>query len=206
MIAKLTGLLDSAGLDSLIVDVNGVGYQVFVSTRTLSQLPNQGERLSVLTETVIRNEQPFLYGFTTRAEQEWFRTLMSVQGVGAKVALAIQSALSSDELQRAIALQDKASICRADGVGPKLGGRIVAELKDKVGYASLATPSQGASITPINNAMGDAISALQNLGYRRPDAIEAIAQASRDEGAQAGVDLLIKVALKHLSRGAAVHE
>jgi Holliday junction DNA helicase RuvA len=180
MIAKLTGVLDSTGSDWLILDVGGVGYQVFASSRTLSQLPQQGEKFVLLIETLVRNEQTQLFGFGEEIERNWFRLLLAIQGVGAKVGLALLSALSCEELHQAILTQDQALITRADGVGPKLAGRIVLELKSKVGgfaagLSSTAADSQ-TGVSSISGGMSEAISALTNLGYRRAEAIEAIAK------------------------------
>lgn len=213
MIAKLTGLVDSIGLDSLIIDVNGVGYLVHASSRTLSQAKTGG-RASLLVETVVREDAITLYGFLSLAERDMFRLLTSVQGVGAKVGLAILSVLEPAALQTAIAVQDKGALGQANGVGPKLAGRIVNELKDKVavfvssqpvgaGSASAAAPtstsSEGAG-TP--NLMEDTVSALVNLGYKPVDAHTAAAKALSamgDAASSATVSSLIPKALKELS-------
>ena len=137
MIGKLTGLVDSSGDDWALIDVSGVGYQVFSSRRTLGRLPVRGDPVSLLIETHVREDHIHLYGFIDQAERDWFRLLGTVQGVGAKMALAILSALSPEELIQAIAAQDKTLLTRASGVGPKLAGRVVAELKDKVGNLAL---------------------------------------------------------------------
>jgi holliday junction DNA helicase RuvA len=204
MIAKLTGLFDSAGPDWLIIDVGGVGYQVFVSGRTLSQLPHQGNKLVLLIETLVRNEQTQLFGFTQESERTWFRVLLGIQGVGAKVALALLTALSADELHQAILTQDQSMITRADGVGPKLAGRIVAELKSKVsGFGLEISPalSEGAiGVTSIASGMSEAISALTNLGYRRPEAVEAIAKSTQTLGPGASTEALIRQGLTLLSQ------
>jgi Holliday junction DNA helicase RuvA len=204
MIAKLSGLLDSTGPDWLILDVNGVGYQVFASGRTLSQLPQAGEKFALLIETLVRNEQTQLFGFSQENERSWFRLLLGIQGVGAKVALALLTALSADELHRAIVTQDQTMITRADGVGPKLAGRIVAELKGKVGGFDLEMSSVIAGtipgITSMASGMSEAISALTNLGYRRPEAVEAIAKSSHALGPDASTEALIRQGLNLLSK------
>ncbi|MBM3468463.1 MAG: Holliday junction branch migration protein RuvA [Alphaproteobacteria bacterium] len=204
MIAKLSGLLDSTGTDWLVIDVSGVGYQVFASGRTLSQLPTIGQKLSLKIEALVRNEQTHLFGFTDETERAWFRLLLGIQGVGAKVALALLTALSPEELHRAILTQDKTWITRAEGVGPKLAGRIVAELKDKVADFSLGlSSSESASafeISSISHGMGEAISALTNLGYRRPDAVQAIAKASQKLGPGASIEDLIRQGLNLLAQ------
>lgn len=204
MIAKLSGLLDSTGSDWLIIDVNGVGYQVFASGRTLSQLPQNGEKFSLMIEALVRNEQTQLFGFSQESERTWFRLLLGIQGVGAKVALALLTALSADELHRAIVTQDQTMITRAEGVGPKLAGRIVAELKGKVGGFDLEMSSVISSaipgITSMASGMSEAISALTNLGYRRPEAVEAIAKSSHALGADASTEALIRQGLNLLSQ------
>ncbi len=200
MIAKLKGILDTIGDDYLILDVQGVGYLVYASSRLLSQLPDVGHPLQLLIESVHRQEQTHLYGFASSQDQHWFRLLLTVQGVGAKVALAILSVLSGDELTQAIAQQDKTLITRADGVGPKLASRIVSELKDKVG--TLAVPGLGPHLganIQTSSPLQDAILALENLGYRRPEASAAIAKASVELGQGAQTPALIRVALAQLS-------
>jgi Holliday junction DNA helicase RuvA len=199
MIAKLSGVLDSAGSDGVIVDVGGVGYLVFCSARTLRQLPGKGEAVRLVIETHVREDHIHLYGFIDEAERSAYRLLTTVQGVGAKVALAILGAVSPDDLVAAIAAQDRAALTRADGVGPKLATRIVVELRDKVGGLSLAaTLIEGA--TPIlDGVAADAVSALVNLGYRRVDAFGAISRASRKIGSDAKLDALIRGGLKELA-------
>lgn len=208
MIAKLSGLLDATGADWLIIDVNGVGYHVFASGRTLAQTPPTGQRFSLLIEALVRNEQTQLFGFSSENERAWFRLLLGIQGVGAKVALALLSALSPDEFQQAILSQDHALITRAEGVGPKLATRIVAELKGKVGNLTpgcpLGLPGTPSSIPTdvlsLSNGMGEAISALTNLGYRRSEAIEAIAKSSQTLGPAASIETLVRQGLKVLSQ------
>ena len=211
MIGRLKGIVDSTADDTLILDVNGVGYQVFCSTRTLSALP-VGTVTTLEIETQVREDHIHLFGFMSLSEKQWFTILTSVQGVGAKVALAIMSILSPTELTTAIAAQDKTAICRANGVGPKLGVRICTELKDKVGKMTFTTPNhdnQGTEATPTpsdtqstnthNAIMDDAVSALVNLGYNRSDAFTTVAKCANDLGDSATVDTLITNALKHLS-------
>jgi Holliday junction DNA helicase RuvA len=199
MIAKLTGVIDSKGTDAAIVDVGGVGYQVFCSTRSLNRLPAAGGAISLFVETHVREDHIHLYGFTDAAEREWFRLLTTVQGVGAKLALAILGVLSSSDLTQAILVQDKASLTRASGVGPKLAARIVAELKDKVGGIALGPVAAVAAATEPTGPVADAISALVNLGYRRTEAFGAVAQAAKRLGPNAALDVLIRAGLKELS-------
>jgi Holliday junction DNA helicase RuvA len=201
MIAKLTGILDHIGADGAIVDVGGVGYLVFASTRTLGQL-QPGAAARLLIETHVREDHIHLYGFADAAERDWFRLLTTVQGVGAKVALAILSAVAANDLTLAIVAQDKAMLARADGVGPKLAARIVNELRDKVGGLALAATNAAAPAAPAANdpVTGDAVSALVNLGYRRAEAFGAVAAASRRLGSEAKVDALIRAGLQELSQ------
>lgn len=199
MIAKLTGVIDSKGADAAIVDVGGVGYQVFCSARSLNRLPAAGGAISLFIETHVREDHIHLYGFIDAAEREWFRLLTTVQGVGAKLALAILGVLSSGDLTQAILVQDKASLTRASGVGPKLAARIVAELKDKVGGIALGPVAAVAGATEPTGPVADAVSALVNLGYRRTEAFGAVAQAAKRLGPNAALDVLIKAGLKELS-------
>ncbi len=206
MIGKLTGVLDASGEDWAVVDVNGVGYLVFCSRRTLERAGRPGEAVSLLVETHVREDHIHLYGFADPAERDWFRLLSTVQGVGAKMALAVLSTLSPGDLIRAIAAQDKAALTRASGVGPKLAARILAELKDKAGAIALglavgpgADAGVGARSAGLEAAAEDALSALVNLGYGRSEALGAVAEASRRLGAQAPLAALIKEGLKELS-------
>ncbi len=201
MIAKLTGILDYIGADAAIVDVGGVGYLVFASTRTLGQL-QPGAAARLLIETHVREDHIHLYGFTDAAERDWFRLLTTVQGVGAKVALAILSAVAANDLTLAIVAQDKAMLARAEGVGPKLAARIVNELRDKVGGMALAATNAAAPAPAANDpgVTGDAVSALVNLGYRRAEAFGAVAAASRRLGGDAKVDALIRAGLQELAQ------
>ena len=203
MIAKLTGILDHLGADGAIVDVGGVGYLVFASTRTLGQL-QPGAAARLLIETHVREDHIHLYGFIDAAERDWFRLLTTVQAVGAKVALAILSAVAPNDLTLAIVAQDKAMLARAEGVGPKLAARIVNELRDKVGGLALAA-TNAAAVAPAADdpgATGDAVSALVNLGYRRAEAFGAVAAASRRLGGDAKVDALIRAGLQELAQSA----
>ena len=205
MIAKLTGIIDTISQGALILDVNGVGYLVQASNRTLSRIGGKGEPASLLIETVIREDAFTLFGFADAAEQEWFKLLTSVQGVGAKAGLAILSVSTPDKIALAIAAQDKAAIQAADGVGPKLATRILTELKDKAANIDLSPAPQGVSYSEIadeeptgdSGIDNDAISALVNLGYQRSDAFTAVTKAK----AQANDNLqdLIRLALKELS-------
>jgi Holliday junction DNA helicase RuvA len=205
MIGKLKGLIDSYGEDYVILDVNGVGYVVHCSGRTLQKLPRPGEAAALSIETQVREDSIKLFGFEAEAEREWFRLLQSVQGVGSKVALGILSILSVSELGSAIAGQDKAMVTRAPGVGPKLAARIVAELKDKAPafgsidpvVAKLSGDDEGANAP---SAVRDAISALVNLGYGRPQAAAAVAASVKALGEGAETGALIRQGLKELAK------
>ena len=205
MIGKLTGLVDSSGADWAIIDVAGVGYLVHCSGRALANLPGRGEPIGLLIEIHVREDHIHLYGFPEAAERDWFRLLSTVQGVGARMALAILSVLPPNELVQAIAAQDKRALTRANGVGPKLASRIVTELKDKAGQFALgpaaalaggAAAAANAGVPPLSE---DAISALVNLGYQRGEAFGAVAQATRKLGAEAPLGAVIKAGLKELS-------
>jgi Holliday junction DNA helicase RuvA len=204
MIAKLTGILDHIGSEGAVIDVGGVGYLVFASTRTLGQLPSPGGAARLLIETHVREDHIHLYGFVDAAERDWFRLLTTVQGVGARLALAILSAVAPTDLTLAIVAQDKAMLARADGVGPKLAARIVNELRDKVGGLALAATNAAVPAPPTSEpgVTGDAVSALVNLGYRRAEAFGAVAAASRRLGGEAKVDALIRAGLQELAQGA----
>ncbi len=195
MIAKLTGTLDDFGPDWAVIDVAGVGYLVQCSARTLSALGVRGDRVTVHTEMQVSENDMRLIGFTSGGEREWFRLLTGIQGVGSKMALAVLSALTVDELQRACAGGDAAMVARSQGVGPKLAARIVNELKDKAG----ALPSvAGAALAaaPSGSASSDAVSALQNLGFKPNVATEAVARALDELGEGAELNALVRVALK----------
>lgn len=212
MIARLRGLLDSAGTDHAVIDVNGVGYLVFAAGRTLDRLPKPGEPVTLLIDTHVGEDHIRLYGFLDATERDWFRLLMTVQGVGARVALAILSALTPDQIAQAIAVNDPKMLVRADGVGPKLAARIVNELKDKTAHLSLAALTGGGTVATgkgangaavpagsVEGAAGDAVSALVNLGYGRTEAFAAVMKASRDLGEGAELQALIPAALKELA-------
>lgn len=204
MIAKLSGLLDSVAETACIVDVGGVGYQVFCSARTLRALPRPGEAIRLHIETQVREDHIHLFGFASDSERGWFNLLQTVQGVGARVALAILSALSPDELIGAIASGDKATLNRCDGVGPKLAARLITELKDKVGGIAFAAPAPASGAAAAegsaNGAIADALSALVNLGYKRAEAFGAVTTAARSLGDKAQVSDLIRAGLKELAR------
>ena len=197
MIAMLTGRVDQTSAEGLVLDVNGVGYLVFCSNRTMARLPARGTVLRLLVETQVREDHIHLFGFTEEAERAWFRLLMTVQGVGARIGLAVLGVLPPEALAAAILAQDKAAVARADGVGPKLAQRIVNELKDKVGGLTLGP---AAAPTEEGAATADAISALVNLGYQRSDAYGAVTVAARRLGPAARIDLLIKAGLQELAR------
>ena len=204
MIGKLRGTVDSAGADHAIIDVGGVGYEVACSSRTLGALPPPGEAVTLSIETHVREDAIKLYGFLSDAERAWFRLLQSVQGVGAKLALAILGALSGEGLGVAIARQDKAAMARAPGVGPKLAARLVHELKDKA--PALAEAELGGAIAGAEpsarppKAAEDAILALIGLGYGRPQAAAAVSRAFAALGAEAPTAALIKAGLKELAQ------
>ncbi|SFL73166.1 Holliday junction DNA helicase subunit RuvA [Bradyrhizobium sp. NFR13] len=205
MIGKLKGLIDSYGEDYVILDVQGVGYQVHCSARTLQALPQAGEAAVLSIETYVREDQIKLFGFRSDLEREWFRLLQTVQGVGAKVALAVLSTLPPADLANAIALRDKAAVARTPGVGPKVAERIVSELKDKAPAFASVDPvvAQLAGSFDDRNAprpVTDAISALVNLGYGQPQAAAAVASASRSAGEGAETAQLIKLGLKELAK------
>ncbi|HXM00210.1 MAG TPA: Holliday junction branch migration protein RuvA, partial [Rhizomicrobium sp.] len=200
MIGKLSGTVDSLAEDHAIVDVGGVGYLVHCPSSTLSRLA-VGAGVSLMIETKVSEDAIRLYGFFTAEEREWFRLLQTVQNVGARVALNVLSALSSRELQRALALSDKAAIGRAQGVGPKLALRIVTELKDK-GPSMMLRGHDGDAIDATIAPRGpeaDAVAALVKLGYSQGQAAEAIARAARDLG-DAPVDVLIRESLRTMGR------
>ncbi|GGY92397.1 Holliday junction branch migration protein RuvA [Novosphingobium colocasiae] len=197
MIAKLTGLLDDTGPDWAVIDVNGVGYLVFCSARTLSHLGIRGDRVVVHTEMQVSETDQRLIGFASAAERNWFRLLTAIQGVGSKVALAILSALTTEELQTACARGDAAMVARANGVGPKLASRIVNELKDKAGGMPTAPGLPGTmAVASPGSASADAVSALQNLGFKPAVAASAVAHAEAELGEGAGLNDLVRVALK----------
>jgi Holliday junction DNA helicase RuvA len=195
MIAKLTGTIDEIGTDNIVLDVNGVGYLVFCSSRTIGAIGGKGDGATIYTEMPVSETDMRLMGFASGSERDWFRLLISVQGVGGKVALAILSALEPGEISRAIAMGDKAMVSRANGVGPKLALRIVNELKDKVGGIAIDPIAGGGAVHAPSNNSADAVSALQNLGFKPADASAAVAAA---DGAT--LDALVRLALKKAAR------
>jgi holliday junction DNA helicase RuvA len=206
MIANLKGTIEETGLDSLVIDVNGVGYLVFCSAKTLSAVGTVGEFATVHTEMQVSENDQRLMGFASKEERDWFRLLTGVQGVGGKVALAILSALEPADIHRAVASGDKVPVTRANGVGPKLAERIVRELKDKVG--GMAVPAGGLGLSSVGagarvgagNHAADALSALTNLGFRPADASVAVAGAVEELGEDASLDALVRLALKKVGR------
>jgi Holliday junction DNA helicase RuvA len=202
MIAKLKGLIEETGEASVVLDVGGVGYEVFCSSRTLGQLPGFGEAAELVIETHVREDHIHLYGFISREEKEWFARLQTVQGVGARVALAILSVLSPMELAQSIAAQDKTSVGRASGVGPKLAARIVSELKDKVpafGTVESFPAAANGGAPAADSRLADAVSALVNLGYRPADAMSAVSRADKAAENELPLPDLIRLGLKELS-------
>jgi Holliday junction DNA helicase RuvA len=209
MIARLKGVIDEAGPDWLVIDVNGVGYLVRCPARTIAALPGQGAPAELHIETQVREDQIALYGFTDRRERECFRPLTTVQGVGAKVGLAILSVLSPDQLVAAIVAQDKAQLSRADGVGPRLAVRLLNELKDKIlsvggGFhvvsGAAAPPPDAPAAAEPDGVSADAISALVNLGYGRAEAFGAVSRAMQGEAGTASLEALIPAALRELGQ------
>jgi Holliday junction DNA helicase RuvA len=204
VIAKLKGTVESVDADSAVIDVNGVGYLVSASARTLRDFV-VGGAATVLVETIVREDAIALYGFLETAERDWFRILTTVQGVGARVALSILSTLPPDEIARAIAAQDKATLSRPAGVGPKLAARLATELKDKAVAFGIAPTAAKAtdmvtSTGPTGSVNEDAVSALVNLGYRRVEAFGAVARVTQRLGAEAKLDAVIRAALQELAR------
>ncbi len=205
MIGKLKGTVDEIAEDHVVIDVHGVGYVAHCGTRTLGNLPGAGEAVTLFIETFVREDQLKLFGFASALEREWFRLLQSVQGVGAKVALALLSTLTPAELANAVALRDVAMVSRAPGVGKKVAERIVTELKNKApalaGEASGTIGlkqelGEGVAAAPV----ADAVSALTNLGYSRDQAANAVAAALKDAGDDAASATLIRLGLKELAR------
>ncbi|QNQ09441.1 Holliday junction branch migration protein RuvA [Sphingomonas alpina] len=196
MIAHLKGRLDATGIDHAVIDVGGVGYLVGASARTLASIGPVGEAVMLHTEMLVAEDFIRLVGFATASERDWFRLLTGVQGVGARVALAILSALDAADLSRAIAAQDKAMVARANGVGPKLAERIVRELKDKIGGVAIG------GVSPIvpSGAGADAVSAMLNLGFRPAEANAAVASAEEELGVGATLDALVRLALRKAAK------
>lgn len=214
MIAKLSGVIDSVGINYVIIDVNGVGYLVYASSRTLARIGStRGTSVALLIETIVREDQITLYGFADAAEKDWFQILCTVQGVGAKVAQGILGTVQVEQLPLVIASQDKSALRRADGVGDKLALRIVTELKEKAGKMALGTAAQqkagkaqagaasktAAVIDVPQTVSNDAVSALINLGYGRAEAFGAVANVIRDKGEGIALGDLIRESLKELS-------
>ncbi|WP_354858569.1 Holliday junction branch migration protein RuvA [Acetobacter fabarum] len=202
MIAFLCGLVIQVDLGSCVVDVNGVGYLVAASTRTLAALPNPPEKARILIETVVREDAILLYGFSESAEREWFRLLTGVQGVGAKVALGILSALSASDLVAALTTADKATLMRAPGVGARLAERILTELRDKAG--KMPGSNGGFSVpvmaTPVGSIEADALMALAGLGFRRMEAAPVVRRIMDASGPEATLDTVLRDSLKDLAR------
>lgn len=206
MIGKLRGIVDAVGADHAIVDVGGVGYEVVCSSKTLGALPQPGEAVTLSIETHVREDAIKLYGFLSEAERGWFRLLQSVQGVGTKVALAILSTLDTGQLANAIALQDRAIVSRAPGVGPKVALKIVNELKDRapplaIQATALGGPTPGTKPVPASaSPAAEAVSALVNLGYAPLQANAAISNALQKSGNSPRTEDLIRLGLKELAR------
>lgn len=198
MIAHLKGRLEATGLDHVVIDVNGVGYLAGASGKTITALGATGGLVTLHTEMLVSEDSIRLMGFATASERDWFRLLTSVQGVGAKVALAILSILSPEEVQTAVARADSAMIARANGVGPKLAQRIVNELKDKAGGVALG--SGGAGLPAAGGAAQDAVSAMLNLGFRPAEASAAVNAAADELGAGATLDALVRLALRKAAK------
>jgi holliday junction DNA helicase RuvA len=203
LIAKLKGVVDSVDTDSAVIDVGGVGYLVSASSRTLRDLVAGGEA-TMLVETIVREDAIALYGFLETAERDWFRILTTVQGVGARVALSILSTLAPDEIARAIAAQDRATLSRPAGVGPKLAARLATELKDKAAAFGIAPAGKGAAApvasVPTGSINEDAVSALVNLGYKRVEAFGAVARVTQRLGDGATFDAVVRAGLQELVR------
>ena len=196
MIARLTGTLAETGADTAVIEVGGVGYQVHCSGRTLDSIGPVGGEVLLLTELQVREDAWTLFGFGSAQERDSFRALTSIQGVGGRLALAILSALSPDELARAVAQDDKAMIGRANGVGPKLAARIANELQGKLGVSGIG----GAAPAPRAGAAADALSALANLGFKPADASAAVNAAQDELGDGASLDALVRLALRKAAK------
>ncbi|HWK46088.1 MAG TPA: Holliday junction branch migration protein RuvA [Stellaceae bacterium] len=207
MIARLTGRLDEIAADGIVIDVGGVGYLVHTSARTAARLPEPGAAVRLVIETHVREDAINLYGFLDGAERDWFRLLTTVQGVGAKVALAILGVLDPGGLAKAIFAQDKAALARADGVGPKLAARITNELRDKAAGLPTGAPASlggvlaaSGAASDVDGPIGEAVSALVNLGYRRAEALGAVSVAAKQLGSTAKVEQLIVSGLNEMAR------
>lgn len=205
MIGKLKGVVDSFGDDWMILDVHGVGYQVYCSSRTLQRLPKAGEAATLAIETMVREDMIRLYGFSNDIEREWFRLLLTVQGVGAKVALGVLSVLDPGQLATAISLRDLTAISRAPGVGKRVAERIATELKDKAPAFADADPSviriaADVAEARVSGPVAEAVSALVNLGYAQLQAAAAVQAAAKAAGSEATTTQLIRQGLKELAR------
>ena len=198
MIAHLKGRLAATGIDHAVIDVNGVGYLVGASAKTLEKLGAVGDAVTIHTEMLVAEDFIRLMGFATADERDWFKLLTHVQGVGAKVALAILSILTPDEVRTAVARADSAMIARANGVGPKLAQRIVNELKDKAG--GIALGGAAGAPAPAGSAASDAVSALLNLGFKPAEASSAVSAANDELGAGATLDALVRLALRKAAK------
>jgi len=196
MIARLSGTLAETSPDNAVIDVGGVGYLVHVSGRTLDAIGSVGSQVFLLTELQVREDAWTLFGFGSASERDAFRALTSIQGVGGRLALAILSVLSPDELARAVAQEDKAMIGRANGVGPKLAARIANELQGKLGVTAVG----GAAPAPRGSTAADALSALANLGFKSADASTAVNAAHDELGPEATLDALVRLALKKAAK------
>jgi holliday junction DNA helicase RuvA len=203
LIARLKGTVEAIDTDSAVIDVNGVGYLVSASARTLRDLVPGGPA-ALLVETIVREDAIALYGFLETAERDWFRILTTVQGVGARVALSILSTLAPEEIARAIVAQDRATLSRPAGVGPKLAARLATELKDRAASFGIAPHAAKTADAPVAAPPGsvneDAVSALVNLGYRRVEAFGAVARVTQRLGADARLDAVIRAGLQELAR------
>ena len=200
MIGRLRGRIDGRGDGWVLIDVGGVGYIVEGSARMMDNLPSDSEAVSLAIETYVREDQLRLFGFASEEERSWFRLLMGVQGVGAKVALAIQGVLSADDLTQAVAAEDKAMVARAPGVGPKVAQRIVQELKDKIPEVQFIAAAGHAVDDSGGKVLEEALSALTNLGYQRVQANQALMAARGKLGDEASsIEALIKQALKEMA-------
>ena len=200
MISQLTGKIISSDEKSLIVDVNGVGYQVFCSLQTLLELKNSNETITILTEFIVREDSQSLFGFSDPLEKKWFNLLISVQGVGAKAAIAILSSITIDELGYAISNSEKSTVTKAEGVGPKIAGRIINELKDKIPESQL-DPLFSNYVDPNNKEkelVEDAVSALSNLGYNKNNINNIVVKVYEDAEENINLSELISKSLKKL--------
>jgi Holliday junction DNA helicase RuvA len=201
MIGKLRGVVDSSDSNAMVLDVNGVGYNVFCSAKTLQKLPANGEAVTLVIETQVREDYIHLYGFETLQEREWFRLLITVKGIGAKVAMALLSVLRVDQLSAALASQDKAALAQANGVSTRLAERILVELKNKHIAPSFeaSSPGQTATVLPESGLLADTVSALTNLGYGRSEAYGSVTKMLQLYP-DAGLSELIRLSLKSMTQ------